>query len=118
MKLYISGPISGVEVTASATFASTAAILSKHGYATINPFDVPAICPLGIGDSHGSDMEGLPNTHEFECWLRGDLAVMLYCDGLAMLPGWESSRGARLEHFVALQVGLRVQSCENWVLQA
>ena len=35
--------------------------------------------------------------------------VLLQCDGVATLPGWQQSRGAVLEVTTALSVGLPIQ---------
>jgi hypothetical protein len=40
-----------------------------------------------------------------EAYLRLDLAVLAQCDAIAMLPGWEDSRGAKLEYLVARELG-------------
>ena len=40
--------------------------------------------------------------------MRHDLALLLGCDAIAMLPGWERSRGAWLERLIAEALGLPV----------
>jgi hypothetical protein len=60
-----------------------------------------ALCPHG-------------NTHCFQnsapddVWLIGDLALMLGCQAVLMMPTWKRSSGARAEHEFALQQGLPV----------
>ena len=51
----------------------------------------------------------------WEQYLRRALRLMLECDGVAVLDGWERSRGARLEVEVAEQIGMRVDSVEGWL---
>lgn len=107
MKVYISGAISGrpLEV-ARLGFASVAGVLADIGHEPVDPFTVPphpgCSCPGAVG------FEGAGSGHEWGCYLRGDLAAMLGCDAILMLPGWQSSHGARLELQVASAVGLRV----------
>jgi hypothetical protein len=36
------------------------------------------------------------------------LRQLALCDGVALLPGWQDSRGARIEHQLATQLGLIV----------
>ena len=36
------------------------------------------------------------------------LKAMLDCDGIYMLKGWKKSRGAKLEHFIALKLGIEI----------
>lgn len=40
-----------------------------------------------------------------EAYLRADMVMLAQCDAIALLPGWEDSRGARLEYTVARELG-------------
>ena len=42
--------------------------------------------------------------------LRADIGDLLDCDAILMLPGWEDSAGATLEHSIAVALGLEVLS--------
>lgn len=44
----------------------------------------------------------------WEEYLRNALRVMLSCDAVVVLPGWRESKGARLEVYVALELGMPV----------
>jgi hypothetical protein len=51
-----------------------------------------------------------------EC-MRKDIAALVTCDMLALLPGWERSRGAHLEMHIAHRVGIEIvvaQQLEFW----
>lgn len=107
MKVYISGPIARRPLAeARASFESEAKRLTAMGYDSVNPFDVaphPACsCPDATGNAGAGD------GHLWGCYLRGDLAALLDCDVILMLPGWAASHGARLELQVASAVGLQV----------
>jgi hypothetical protein len=107
VKVYVSGAITGLPLTvARAAFAEAAASLAAEGHVPVDPFDVPphpaCICPDAVS------ADGAGGGHQWGCYLRGDLAALLDCDAILMLPGWESSHGARLELQVASAVGLRV----------
>ena len=45
--------------------------------------------------------------------MRLGLRGLLDCDEIVMLPGWERSRGARLEHLVAVELGMTVTLWEQ-----
>lgn len=40
--------------------------------------------------------------------MRADIKALCDCDHVVVLPGWEKSRGATLEVFIATQLGMRV----------
>lgn len=44
----------------------------------------------------------------WEDYLRDALRLMLTCNAVVVLPGWRESRGARLEVYVALELGMPV----------
>lgn len=107
MKVYISGGITGLPLAAArVVFASAAAVLADVGHEPVDPFTVPPYQDCSCPDAVGP--EGAGSGHEWGCYLRGDLAAMLGCDAILMLPGWEASHGARLELSVASAVGLKV----------
>jgi hypothetical protein len=109
MKIYVSGPITGRPLDqAKAAFAAAAAACAARGHDVVNPFDVPPhyTCQCRHATNH---LDGAGGGHDWGCYLRGDLAALLDdCHAIYMLPGWESSHGARLELQVASAVGLQV----------
>jgi hypothetical protein len=44
--------------------------------------------------------------------------ICLRAEGVALLPGWEDSRGVMAEISTAAALGLPVQSVERWLLEA
>jgi hypothetical protein len=67
---------------------------------------------LGFDVVNPADLNPDPSTPWKEC-LRSDLAALLDCDVIAMLPGWENSQGAHLELHVAHRVGIRIETSAN-----
>lgn len=41
-------------------------------------------------------------------YLRVDIAMLVQCDAVALLPGWENSPGAQLEYLIARTLDLDV----------
>jgi hypothetical protein len=73
------------------SFMEAAKRLRDGGYYVINPAEMNDSRPLA-----------------WEDYLRADLQLLFHCDGIALLPGWEKSRGAKLELAVAIQLGMFV----------
>ncbi len=40
-----------------------------------------------------------------------DIPQLIECDGVALLPGWKTSKGATIEHCIATALGKRVMEC-------
>lgn len=59
--------------------------------------------------------KGLGDDAPWEAHLKMDIKLLMDCDGIAMLPGWEKSRGAKLEHGLAVQLGIEVRLLEEWL---
>lgn len=91
MKVYISGPISGIEDHNRPAFNSAAALLHSWGHEAVNPLEIPA----GSGAS-------------WIDYMRADIAAMMACDALFALPGWQSSRGACIEVQLAQSLGIPI----------
>jgi hypothetical protein len=88
-RIYISGPISNMPDLNRPAFARAAKMLQESGYEPVNPFDV------------------CPEPASWEEAMRADIKALMDCDGIALLPGWEKSRGARLEKLNADALGIR-----------
>lgn len=97
--LYISGPMSGLPGMNFAAFNEAAAQLKAHGYQVVNPVD----------------LNPDPNADWLDC-IAVDLTAMRPCDGIALLPGWERSFGAQIEHLAAQKLGLSIFKIEDLVI--
>lgn len=99
LKLYLSGPMTGLPECNYPAFAAAAQHLRNRGATVVSPHELPADCP------------GCANTGIEHSWaehMRVDLAALLTCDVIVLLPGWSESKGAQLEKTVAEAVGLMV----------
>lgn len=97
-KIYIAGPMTGLHQSNLPAFAEAAKLLEDKGYEPINP-------------GYRGEIPGYKH-HQY---MKDGLYLLLPCDGVAMLPGWGRSSGAKLEHKVAKAIGLRVRPLEVWL---
>lgn len=104
MKVYIAGPIAGKENGNREMFAKAAELLKKRGHEPVNPFDIPGDHP--DGPCIGGPASQEDGSHEYGCYLRADIMVLMFCDAIGVLPGWETSKGAATEVHVAQSIGL------------
>lgn len=95
-KVYISGAIAGLDLAErKAAFKAAERELAEMGFAPVNPFD-----------------NGVPDGAYWRVHMRADIALLVQCDMIYMLRGWELSKGAKLEHDVATSCGIKVLKYE------
>ncbi|HEX6940219.1 MAG TPA: DUF4406 domain-containing protein [Longimicrobiales bacterium] len=97
MRIYLAGPMSGIKAHNFPAFHARAAELRVQGYDVVNPAE------LDDGDA----------SKPWEHYMRRDLALLVTCDAVALLPGWQASRGATLEVHVANALGMPVLDAET-----
>ena len=102
MKIYIAGPMSGLPDFNYPAFFSAARALEAVGYVPINP-------------ARAEGREGCSTWLDF---MRAALRDIANADGVAFLPGWVLSAGARLEVRIAEDLGLPARSAEAWLEDA
>jgi nucleoside 2-deoxyribosyltransferase len=49
-------------------------------------------------------------------YMRADIKALVDCDSVLILPGWEESRGARVERMLAEALGIPVSEYEGVLL--
>lgn len=92
MKIYISGKISGTNLTETRKrFASVAKAMKRLGYEPVNPLE-----------------NGLSEYDTWEAQIAKDIADLLQCKAIYMLQGWQDSKGARIEHYIATEIGMPI----------
>ncbi len=87
--IYCSGPMSGLPNNNYEEFHKNTKFLRDLGWTVISPAEMDAA--LGVDPTQPFSEEQYLNT------LRHDYKALADCDAIAFIPGWESSRGARLE---------------------
>ena len=92
-KVYIAGPMSGHEEFNFPAFNRVEELLrGTYGYKhVVNPTKLHRTTDLPWVE-----------------FLKRDLLELITCDAVFLLEGWEKSRGATLEAFVAYALGLRL----------
>lgn len=113
MKIYVAGPMRGIPEFNFPAFNAATAKLREAGHFVFNPAERD-------NERHGTDIskgnrEGdetlAAEMHGFN--LREALAedmdfICRHADAIAMLPGWEGSKGATAERATALALGLEI----------
>lgn len=98
MRIYLAGPMTGITQLNFPRFNAEAARLRELGFTVINPAEI--------------------NADTSKCWrdcMRADIRELVTCDAIALLPGWERSRGAALEHHIMTMLGLAVFTVDELV---
>lgn len=89
MRIYLSGPMTGIADNNFPEFHKWAELLRSTGYEVVSPAEIQ-------------------EAGTWELCLRADLRELCTCDGIALMPGWEKSKGANLELHVAHRLGMHV----------
>lgn len=90
-RIYIAGPCTGIEDLNYPAFNAAAARLRADGHEVVNPAENPE-----------------PPCRSWAGYMRMSVAQVATCEAVAMLPGWESSKGASLERHIARALGMQV----------
>lgn len=113
-RIYLAGPMSGIPEFNFPAFFAAAAKLREEGHTVFNPAERDIDRHGGVDISKGNatgSQEVAAKEHGFS--LREALAddtewICREADAIAMLPGWENSKGARAEHALAFALGHKI----------
>jgi len=94
--LYLSGPMTGLPAYNYPAFHAAAKHLRGLGYFVLNP-----------AESYDGD-----TTRRREDYMRKDIEMLLQADMVALLPGWENSKGVAVELAVATSLGLVIHELD------
>lgn len=97
--VYIAGPMTGLPDFNFPAFRAAAADLSARGYDVRTP----------------TDADGGSQDKSWQFYMRLALRMLLDCDQVVLLPGWERSRGACIERSVAEALGMPVTEYAEFV---
>lgn len=93
VKVYLSGPMSGLPNENRDAFAAASEKLSSRGFLVFDP------AAKEVGTREGN--------------IRMDVEAVLNSDMIAVLPGWQGSAGARLEVQLGNELGLPIVSADD-----
>lgn len=96
-RIYLSGPRSGLPDLNFSAFHAMTTNLRAGGHIVTNPAEI--------------NPEGGTWT---DC-MRRNIVALMDCDTVATLPGWEHSKGARLEVLIAERLGMTVVNAHDLV---
>lgn len=89
MRIYLSGPMTGLPEYNFPAFREAATTLRTAGHTVVDP-----------------STRGVVDGWEWTDYIRADLAELVTCEAIAFLPGWRHSRGALLEAHVARELDM------------
>jgi len=96
VRIYIAGPMSGLPGNNYGAFNAEAARLRALGYHVESPAENPA-----------------PTDESWLAYMRMAITQMVTCDAVALLNGWQDSRGACVERTLADGLGLPVLQAKH-----
>ena len=107
MRLYIAGKMKGMPRFNFPAFMDAANRLRVAGYQVHNPAEADI-----LRDGFNPDRD-VPRPLSY--YTPQNERAIRNCDGIALLPGWETSDGTGLEIRIAFQAGMPVLTVGNWL---
>lgn len=102
MKLYLSGPMTGIPDHNKAAFDAAAVDLRGRGYEVVSPVELDHNIGVELDSKDGWDV----TAEQYAEFLERDMAELAGCHGVAFINGWERSGGAGREGRYAISLGL------------
>ncbi len=98
LRLYVSGPMTGIVDFNYPAFEDACVRLRAEGYDVVSPHEVDV--SLGGG---------------WREYMRADVALLVTCDAVANLDGHENSKGAKLENHIARELDMEIKPLKEWL---
>ena len=103
VRLYLSGPMTGLPEHNYQAFAEAAHTLRQAGIeSVVSPHELAAPNCDGCLEHEHHDI------HDWQAHMREDIIALMGCDTIVMLPGWQSSKGAKLEMLIGMELGYKI----------
>lgn len=94
-RIYLAGPMTGLPDLNYPAFHAEAARLRAIGFRVENPAENQ-------------------RQVDWQSYMRVAIAQLVKCDAVALLPGWQSSRGALIENGLAVSLGIPARPCSEF----
>lgn len=112
MRIYLAGPMTGIPNFNFPAFESAAELLRALGHEVFSPAEHDVETngeAFHVDNPEGDTKKAEANGFSLRGALKADLDwICDHAEGIYMMPGWESSKGARTEHALAVTLGLKV----------
>lgn len=118
MKVYTAGPMTGIPQFNYPAFIALAEELRDHGFEVVSPaeLDDPEIREVSLASPDGAMATLATHGQTWGDFLARDVKLLADdgIEAIVVLPGWENSKGARLETFVASLKGLPIYRWDGY----
>ena len=101
---YIAGPMSGIEEFNYPAF--------DHAMDICEKLDIRCMSPHA---PFRNDSPELHASRSYQWHISSALRMQLRCDGIILLPGWSTSKGARREFDIALDLGWKAWYLDDYM---
>ncbi|MDR0675737.1 MAG: DUF4406 domain-containing protein [Elusimicrobiota bacterium] len=102
-RLFLSGPITNIDDYRK-RFDQDDNLLTSKGWAVANP------TRMGL--------EIFPDTEDgWKDCMKETISIMIKCNGVALMDGWEKSRGSKIEKEIADILGIPTKTVIDWAKQ-
>jgi hypothetical protein len=100
MRIYVIGPVSGHDDLNAPAFEHARTALFEAGYMPLIPHDFVS-----------ADADWLAA-------MKRSLETLAKADAIALLEGWQTSNGARIEWNIARSLGIEIATVDEWLFRS
>jgi hypothetical protein len=116
VKLYLAGPMTGIADFNYHAFHAAATQLRGAGHTVFNPADNDIANGFDPRGTSGDPAEAKALGFNLRKALKQDLSwICDHAEGIALLEGWEESKGARTEVALGHALGIEAWLCWAWL---
>lgn len=106
MRIYLAGPMRGFPDWNQKAFSDAADLWRRQCHQVFSPWEIAAV--MGYKLDHPCEPGHKDGKEHLRHVMMGDVTCICHCDALAVLDGWQGSRGATVEVALAQFLGLKI----------